>query len=109
MEELESLFGFIGDPSSTMKAIHRWETIINNYNIRYHNGDMPSGDHNRAIKRTLLAIRPLFRRTDEFDKRVFINTDSRGGALKIDLKDNCFLITKRDMGGSGILAPFGRR
>ena len=92
------------DPIKLCKRLRRWEAKATRATTAYCNGDVSecAVETSYIVQkvRALLGLKAS-------DKRVFVNQDPRGYALKIDdawTRDNAPAL-HRDWGGYGIIAP----
>lgn len=107
-ENLKVLFGLdpATDPVALCKALRRLETQAHRLTTAYANGDVYEQACDIACDKILVKLDALL----GFKAKglpVFVNTDPRGYALKINLDRENLKCSRlyRDMGGYGILAP----
>jgi hypothetical protein len=89
----------VKDPEKLCTVLHRLEKMASKAILDLSNGVIDS-----VVLETILKIdvRPVLKELLQSD-RVFVNTDPRGYALKVELNKGEFLYT--DMGGYGVIAP----
>lgn len=94
------------DPISLSKKLFKLENKAHSIAIRYANGIMQTDEYGKEANKILVSLSKIIGRNNM--KKVFINGDPRGYALKIDDKYRDRLHSvgiHRDWGGYGIIAP----
>lgn len=96
----------IQDPIALSKKLFRLENKAHDLAIRYTNGLMETNKYETEANKILVSLSKIIGKNNM--KKVFINGDPRGYALKIDDKyqDRLYKVgIYRDWGGYGIIAP----
>lgn len=103
-ENLKEIFGLSGDPVALSKKVFMLEGKAHRAAEQYANGYIDTAQYSKVAEGILKSLDKVI----HFNKTrvgVFVNSDPRGYALKIDYQDARGLNIFRDMGGYGILAP----
>jgi hypothetical protein len=99
--------GFIGN----FDKLRKLERQVTQCSLWYCNGKLTTEKFGQKIDAFTDELKTFFI-NNELPQGVYINTDPRGYALKLDSDENPFIqgeyrnkINSRDWGGNGILAP----
>lgn len=107
-EQLNAIFNTNMDPVALCKKLFSLENKMSHANEQYSNGDIDTGQHDKIEQDILTKVDKIL----GFKSKkvpVFVNSDPRGYALKIDdewvknNRDKTPIYT--DMGGYGIITP----
>lgn len=91
------------DPISLCKKLRLREIKAHIAAEKWCNGEIEESQYNQVESLTLAGLHKLLGQPKDKNVKVFVNSDPRGYALKIENPPESF--RERDWGGYGIIAP----